>query len=152
MAQAAALELNVSAGMAKDEPELWKAAYNAAETLALFDALRRLGVKLELDDFGTGYTSLNYVRMIPLDVIKIDKCFIDEIGISEEKEALIVLIAGLARTYNAKVIAEGVETAEQVAFLNSMDDVIIQGFYYSMPLELDAFMEKIDEIHCLLSA
>ncbi len=125
---------------------------NAEETLALFDALRKLGVKLELDDFGTGYTSLNYVRMIPLDVIKIDKCFIDDIGISEEKESLISLIAGLAKTYNAKVVAEGVETAEQVAFLNEMEDVIIQGFYYSMPLEFDALVDKIVEMHDRLTS
>jgi EAL domain-containing protein (putative c-di-GMP-specific phosphodiesterase class I) len=120
---------------------------NVSDKVAMFEALRKIGVKIELDDFGTGYTSLNYVRMIPLDVIKIDKCFIDDIGKSEEKEALISLIIGLAATYGASVVAEGVETAKQAEFLKTKGDVIIQGYYYSKPLELDALEERIRAIN-----
>jgi EAL domain-containing protein (putative c-di-GMP-specific phosphodiesterase class I) len=120
---------------------------NVSDKVAMFEALRKIGVKIELDDFGTGYTSLNYVRMIPLDVIKIDKCFIDDIGKSEEKEALIGLIIGLAATFGASVVAEGVETAAQAEFLKSKGDVIIQGYFYSKPLEIDPLEERIRAIN-----
>jgi EAL domain-containing protein (putative c-di-GMP-specific phosphodiesterase class I) len=85
--------------------------------------------------------------MIPLDVIKIDKCFIDDIGKSEEKEALIGLIIGLAATFGASVVAEGVETAAQAEFLKAKGDVVIQGYYYSKPLEIDPLETRIREIN-----
>lgn len=119
---------------------------NLEEKHMIFEELHTLGVKIGLDDFGTGYSSLNYVRMIPLDVLKIDKCFIDEIGISAEKEELIDLIVRLARTFGASVVAEGVETHKQLEFLRAKGDIIIQGYYYSMPLELGDVKKKIEEL------
>lgn len=119
---------------------------NLDEKTKMFDDLREMGIKIELDDFGTGYSSLNYVRMIHLDVIKIDKCFIDEIGISHEKEELIDLIVRLAKTFGANVIAEGVETHKQIEFVRAKGDIIVQGFYYSKPLELTDIRQKVDDI------
>lgn len=116
------------------------------EEIRILNVLTDIGIKIELDDFGTGYSSLNYVRMIPLDVIKIDKCFTDEIGISSEKESLIDLIIRLAGTFGANVVAEGVETMEQVEFFKEKGNVILQGYYYSKPLELNDFEVKFKEL------
>ncbi len=119
---------------------------NIDDKIAIFEDLHSIGVKIELDDFGTGYSSLNYVRMIPLDVLKIDKCFTDEIGISSEKEGLIDLIIRLARMFNADIVAEGVETKEQVEFFKKKGDIILQGYYYSKPVEANDLQAKFQEI------
>lgn len=116
------------------------------EEIRILNGLTDIGIKIELDDFGTGYSSLNYVRMIPLDVIKIDKCFTDEIGINSEKEGLIDLIIRLAGTFGANIVAEGVETIEQVDFFKEKGNVILQGYYYSKPLEINNFEVKFKEL------
>lgn len=120
---------------------------NLEAEIAILNELRNIGTKIELDDFGTGYCSLNYVRMIPLDVIKIDKCFIDEIGINSEKEELIDLIARLAKMNSADVVAEGVETKQQVEFFKEKGDIILQGYYYSKPVELNDLQAKFEELN-----
>lgn len=118
------------------------------EEIGILNELTDIGIKIELDDFGTGYSSLNYVRMMPLNTIKIDKCFTDDIGISSEKESLIDLIIRLAGTFNANVVAEGVETEKQVEFFKEKDDdVILQGYYYSKPLEISDFEAKYKELN-----
>lgn len=116
--------------------------------VAILNKLKDIGIKVELDDFGTGFSSLNYVRTIPLDVIKIDKCFIDEIGVDCEKEELIDLITKLAKMIDAEVVAEGVETAQQVEFFKKKDSrILLQGYYYSKPLAFDEFQGKIEELN-----
>lgn len=121
---------------------------NLEEEIGILNELTDIGIKIELDDFGTGYSSLNYVRMIPLNAIKIDKCFTDEIGISREKESLIDLIIRLAGTFNANIVAEGVETKNQVEFFKEKGgDVILQGYYYSKPLEISDFEARFKELN-----
>ncbi|GAU76026.1 bifunctional diguanylate cyclase/phosphodiesterase [Fusibacter sp. 3D3] len=100
--------------------------------------LRDKGIKIYLDDFGTGYSSLNYLDQLPIDVLKIDKGFVDEILTCKRKRYLLETIISLARQFNLSVLAEGVETREQAEFLEQMHINMMQGYYYSMPLnEMD---------------
>ncbi len=99
--------------------------------------LKVIGVKLAIDDFGTGYSSLSYLRELPIDVLKIDKSFVDGIGISEQRLALVEGIIRIAGTLNLKVIAEGIETEVQRDLLVSMGCQFGQGYLLAMPVEAD---------------
>jgi diguanylate cyclase (GGDEF)-like protein/PAS domain S-box-containing protein len=96
--------------------------------------LKALGIKLSLDDFGTGYSSLSYLRSLPLDVIKIDRSFISNIGQNNADEAIIEATINLAENLGMSCVAEGAETKEQIDFLVSRKCHYIQGFFYSKPL------------------
>lgn len=93
--------------------------------------LRDIGIKIGLDDFGTGYSSLSYLKDLHVDLLKIDKSFIDEINNDKSTEAIIKSIIYLARELNVKVVAEGVETPEQLLFLSQRECQIVQGYIYS---------------------
>jgi diguanylate cyclase (GGDEF)-like protein/PAS domain S-box-containing protein len=99
--------------------------------------LRAVGVNLAIDDFGTGYSSLSYLRELPIDVLKIDKSFVDGIGISEQRLALVEGIIRIARTLDLNVIAEGIETEIQRDLLVSMGCQFGQGYLLAMPVEAD---------------
>lgn len=105
--------------------------------------LKRFGVSLALDDFGTGYSSLNYFRKIPVDIVKIDKSFIDSIPSNREDIKLIEAILMIAKNKNLDVIAEGVETEEQVEILSSMECNTFQGYYFSKPLSDQSLIHYI---------
>jgi EAL domain-containing protein (putative c-di-GMP-specific phosphodiesterase class I) len=100
-------------------------------------ALRAIGVRLAIDDFGTGYSSFSYLRELPIDVLKIDKSFVDGIAVSEQRLALVEGIIRLARTLNLDVIAEGIETEVQRDLLVSMDCQFGQGYLLAMPVTAD---------------
>jgi diguanylate cyclase (GGDEF)-like protein/PAS domain S-box-containing protein len=99
--------------------------------------LKSIGVKLAIDDFGTGYSSLSYLRELPIDVLKIDKSFVDGIAISEQRLALVEGIIGIARTLHLDVIAEGIETEVQRDLLVSMGCQYGQGYLLAMPVAAD---------------
>ncbi len=99
--------------------------------------LKVIGVKLAIDDFGTGYSSLSYLRELPIDVLKIDKSFVDGIGTSQQRLALVDGIIGIARTLNLNVIAEGIETEVQRDLLVSMGCQFGQGYLLAMPVAAD---------------
>jgi diguanylate cyclase (GGDEF)-like protein/PAS domain S-box-containing protein len=99
--------------------------------------LKSIGVKLAIDDFGTGYSSLSYLRELPIDVLKIDKSFVDGIAISEQRLALVEGIIGIARTLHLDVIAEGIETEIQRDLLVSMGCQYGQGYLLAMPVPAD---------------
>ena len=101
--------------------------------------IREMGVRLAIDDFGTGYSSLAYLKRLPLDILKIDKRFIDHIPQDEDDKQIASAIIGLAHTMKFHVLAEGVETAEQLAFLRQHNCDYYQGYYFSKPLAADAF-------------
>ncbi|MDM7862244.1 EAL domain-containing protein [Alteromonas sp. ASW11-36] len=105
--------------------------------LEQFDALKAAGYKLALDDFGTGYSSLSYLKMFPLDVIKIDKSFTDDIGKGSSGDSLIITTIGMANNLHMDCIAEGIETEEQVKFLRQQSCVSLQGYYFSKPVTAD---------------
>jgi diguanylate cyclase (GGDEF)-like protein/PAS domain S-box-containing protein len=109
----------------------------AANTMIL-DHLRKLGVRLSIDDFGTGYASLSYLRRLPADSLKIDKSFIKRFGYDHEDTAVVRMIIELAHTLSLEVIAEGVETEEQLTLLKEMGCDFAQGFYFSQPLPSEA--------------
>jgi EAL domain-containing protein (putative c-di-GMP-specific phosphodiesterase class I) len=89
---------------------------DAETAIGMLRALKRLGVKISVDDFGTGYSSLSYLRRFPIDILKIDKSFVREVGISGESEAIVRAITALARSLNLQTVAEGVETEAQLDF------------------------------------
>jgi diguanylate cyclase (GGDEF)-like protein len=108
---------------------------DAEKGAATLNALRDVGVRLALDDFGTGYSSLSYLRTLPLDVLKIAKEFVDGITVSAEDAAFVRLIVELAGTVGLTVIAEGIESAEQLHILQQLGCDQGQGFLYAAPLE-----------------
>ena len=106
---------------------------NSADTIAALHALRRLGLRISMDDFGTGYSSLNYLRSFPLDKIKIDQCFVRDLGSTEGSRFIVRTIIGLAKSLKMTTTAEGVETEEQLAWLRSEGCTEVQGYLFSLP-------------------
>jgi EAL domain-containing protein (putative c-di-GMP-specific phosphodiesterase class I) len=98
-------------------------------------AIRAQGVKVGLDDFGTGYSSLAYLRQFPLDFVKIDQSFIRELGDQTEQRAIVIAIIGLAHALGLSVVAEGVETDQQLAILKRLGCDQAQGYLFSRPGE-----------------
>ncbi|MEG3753479.1 EAL domain-containing protein [Psychromonas arctica] len=96
--------------------------------------LTDIGIKISIDDFGTGYSSLSQLKILPISVLKIDKSFIDNIPDNKQNVAIIKSIISLAKNLNLKVVAEGVETIEQLICLREYDCEIIQGYYFSKPV------------------
>ncbi len=96
--------------------------------------LKRLGVAICIDDFGTGYASLSYLRQFPIDILKIDKSFIQNIGLSEQNDAIVLAIINLAHDLHFHVVAEGVETQAQRAFLTQHQCDTFQGYLFSKPV------------------
>ncbi|MBI5676602.1 MAG: EAL domain-containing protein [Nitrospirae bacterium] len=112
---------------------------NAESASKLLAELKLLNVKLHIDDFGTGYSSLSYLHQFPLDALKIDRSFIAKIGIdSDEKLEIVKAIAALANNLNLDVIAEGVETVEQLAHLRHLNCKNMQGYLFSRPLDVES--------------
>jgi diguanylate cyclase (GGDEF)-like protein/PAS domain S-box-containing protein len=107
---------------------------NAERTIAKLHLLRELGVRLAVDDFGTGYSSLNYLRRLPVDVLKIDRSFVQGIGSEAELTALTGAIVGIGRDLGLDTVAEGIEEPGQLAALRDMGCVLGQGFLYSRPI------------------
>ena len=107
---------------------------NFERTLLTLRALKDMGVQIALDDFGTGYASLNYLKHFPVDLLKIDKAFLKNVCVDKQDSAIIAAILVLARSLKMSVIAEGVETREQIEFLESVNCDAMQGFYFSRPL------------------
>jgi diguanylate cyclase (GGDEF)-like protein len=116
---------------------------SAAETVSKLVRLKQLGFKLSIDDFGTGYSSLSYLVRFPLDVLKIDRSFIQHISSLADKQAIVDAIIQMAHRLQMKVVAEGVENGQQMELLRKMGCNYIQGYYYSKPLPMDELIEFI---------
>ena len=107
--------------------------------------LKALGVTLAVDDFGTGYSSLSYLRRFPLDVVKVDRSFVAELGVDAAADAIVAAVVNLSRALGLKVVAEGVETEEHLLALRALGCEHAQGFYWSPPLsapDLSAWLER----------
>jgi diguanylate cyclase (GGDEF)-like protein len=106
--------------------------------LNALDQFRKMHIGLAVDDFGTGYSSMSYLQKLPVTRLKIDKSFLENVPGSEENEAIIKASIALAKTFKLSVTAEGVENAEQEEFLKALGCDVIQGYYYSKPLDIEA--------------
>ena len=115
--------------------------YNIDQTIPLLERLRELGVSLSIDDFGTGYSSLAYLRRLPLDALKVDRSFIMDIPASQRDMEIAQAIIAMAQKLHLKVVAEGVETPQQLAFLRENHCELVQGYLFSRPLPLAALEE-----------
>ena len=109
------------------------AMQNTERTIATLRRLREIGVRIAIDDFGTGHSSLNYLRTFPVDTVKIDQEFVHEIESSQADRAIVSAVIGMARGFNLRVIAEGVETEAQLAFLRHHGCDEVQGFLLGVP-------------------
>ena len=115
--------------------------YSDQENMATLNQIQALGIRLSIDDFGTGYSSLSYLKNMPFNAIKIDRSFVKDITTDANDEAIILAIISMAHNLNMEVIAEGVETLEQMGFLRFHGSEKIQGYLFSKPLppvELEA--------------
>jgi diguanylate cyclase (GGDEF)-like protein len=107
-------------------------------TIETLHVLRRLGVRLALDDFGTGYSSLSHLRDFPIDILKIAKPFVEDLGAEASGSSFLEAILGLARALDLTVIVEGIETADQAATLHRLGCLIGQGYHFARPLDRSA--------------
>lgn len=118
---------------------------NNTDMKEILEKIKEKGFSIAIDDFGTGYSSLNMLEMLPIDMIKIDKSFIDRIGEKNETINLLEIIFLISKKLNLKTVAEGVEKSEQVSYLKKENCDFIQGYFYAKPLDFDAFKKYIKE-------
>jgi diguanylate cyclase (GGDEF)-like protein len=119
---------------------------NIETTVTALTRLKTMGIRLAIDDFGTGYSSLSYLRRFPIDVLKIDQSFIRGLSNDSNDAALVSAIISLGRSLNLTIIAEGVETLEQLDFLKAHQCEEGQGYYFSKPVEPDAFARYLESV------
>lgn len=117
---------------------------NAEETIETLRSLKGLGIQLSVDDFGTGYSSLSYLKRFPIDILKIDQSFIFDIGADSDDTALVTAIIAMAHKLRLKVVAEGVETEEQEAFLRQHQCDYVQGYLFGKPIPAAAFRQLLE--------
>ncbi|MBP7174607.1 MAG: EAL domain-containing protein [Thermoclostridium sp.] len=128
------LEFEITESMLIESPK---------ETVELLKELKTLGIHISLDDFGTGYSSLNYLKMLPIDTLKIDKAFVDDIAAEAYSKNLLGDMIHMAHHLNLSVIAEGVETEEQLEFLKATGCDYAQGYLLSRPKEMSSIQELL---------
>jgi diguanylate cyclase (GGDEF)-like protein len=128
--------LEVTESSLMDDPE---------RMIRRLDELRGMGLTLSMDDFGTGYSSLSYLRQLPIDVVKIDRSFVSGVARTDEEWSLAVAIVKLATSLGKRTLAEGVETAAQLAHLRALRCDLAQGFLFSRPLPAEEFEKMLQE-------
>ena len=138
-------ETGLAAGMLELEITESIAMKDVAASVVALRALKDLGVRITIDDFGTGYSSLSYLKKFPIDTIKIDQAFVHDVCSDANDAAIVRAAIVMAHELKLDVIAEGVETDDQVAFLRRRDCHVMQGYLFSEPVPSDAF-------HALLRA
>ncbi|HEY5024772.1 MAG TPA: EAL domain-containing protein [Acidimicrobiales bacterium] len=116
--------------------------HDTASALRVLQALKDLGVTLAIDDFGTGYSSLSHLQRFPLDILKIDKSFVDELGVDQGGTEIVAAVVKLAHALGLQVIAEGVETERQLDALLRLDCDFAQGYLFSRPVPAHELVEK----------
>ncbi|MBZ4193184.1 MAG: EAL domain-containing protein [Candidatus Contendobacter sp.] len=119
--------------------------HNNEENMAMLRALKTMGTRIAIDDFGTGYSSLSYLQQFPVDVLKIDRAFVMDLPTSASSAAIVDAIVTLAHGLGLEVVAEGVETPEQLAFLHAHGCDEGQGYYFGRPLPLAGFRALLEQ-------
>lgn len=115
------------------------------EILRVLHDFNELGIGLTVDDFGIGYSSLSYLQRFPIQALKIDRAFVNRIGLAQQDDAIVGAIIALAQSLQLRVLAEGVETAAQIEFLRARGCRAAQGYFYSWPVGSERFMELLSE-------
>ena len=125
--------------------EITESAYtqDSKQIIETVNALRDMGFRIEMDDFGTGYSSLNMISVLPIDVLKLDMQFVKNAFREDGDTGMLEIILDIADYLKVPVIAEGVETKEQMLSLKQMGCDIIQGYYFSKPVPADEFEKFI---------
>ena len=122
------------------------AMQNAEQSLAIMRKLKEMGVRISIDDFGTGYSSLSYLKRFPIDTVKIDQNFVRDLAQSANDAAIVAAVISMARALKLSVIAEGVETEEQLEFLERERCETVQGFLYSRPVSAEEFTATLQGV------
>ena len=128
------LELEITEGIVMQDAEA---------AILLLEDMKAMGLKLSVDDFGTGYSSLSYLKRFPIDKFKIDQSFVRDLATDKDDAVIVSTIISMAHSLKLKVIAEGVETAEQLAFLKQQGCDEIQGYYFSKPVSAEEFTKLL---------
>ncbi len=128
------LELEITEGVVMQDAEA---------AILLLEDMKAMGLKLSVDDFGTGYSSLSYLKRFPIDKLKIDQSFVRDLTTDTDDAVIVSTIISMAHSLKLKVIAEGVESAEQLAFLKQQGCDEIQGYYFSQPVTAEEFTKLI---------
>jgi EAL domain-containing protein (putative c-di-GMP-specific phosphodiesterase class I) len=132
--EASLLELEITESSAMQNPEA---------TIQTLNALKSLGVRVSIDDFGMGYSSLSQLQRLPIDTLKIDRSFVRDISTDPGDAAIATAVITLAHSLKLKVVAEGVETQEQLAFLSAHHCDRVQGFLLGVPVADDRCIELL---------
>ncbi|WP_087024178.1 bifunctional diguanylate cyclase/phosphodiesterase [Thaumasiovibrio subtropicus] len=119
--------------------------HDLTEVAPMLHSLRHLGFGISLDDFGTGYSSLSYLNTLPITEIKIDRCFVDKLLVSDQSDSLIKAILAIGAASDFSVVAEGVETKSQYVKLKSYGCHFVQGFYFDKPLSLELLQARLEK-------
>jgi diguanylate cyclase (GGDEF)-like protein/PAS domain S-box-containing protein len=117
---------------------------HAESTVAMLKSLKEIGVQLTVDDFGTGYSSLSYLRQFPIDALKVDQSFVHEISSRPDDAAIVSAVISMGNSLKKRVIAEGVETREQLDFLTAEGCEEAQGFYFNRPMVANQFVKLLE--------
>lgn len=128
------LELEITESILMDD---------AALAIATLTELSDMGITMAIDDFGTGYSSLSYLKRFPLDVLKIDRSFVRDVNVDSDDAAIVDAILAMSKRLELDVVAEGVETAEQLAFLQQHECHRVQGYFFSRPLEFEQLSQFV---------
>jgi len=131
------LQLEITEGMLLTDVE---------ETIAKMAELRRIGVSFALDDFGTGYSSLSYLHRLPLNVLKIDRSFVHQMGVNNQSEAIVRTIIQMGQSLDLEVLAEGVESEAQRLQLARLGCTRFQGYLYGRPAAIDRFEAELTRV------
>ncbi len=119
--------------------------HDAESAAGMLRALRNMGVRISVDDFGTGYSSLAYLKRFPIDVIKIDKSFVNDLCVDDEDAAIVRAIIALAHSMHHATVAEGVETTGQVDRLKGENCGFFQGYFFGRPMSVGAMLERLQD-------
>jgi EAL domain-containing protein (putative c-di-GMP-specific phosphodiesterase class I) len=114
--------------------------------LGTLQALRKLGARILIDDFGTGYSSLSYLKHLPIDALKIDRAFVRDMATDPNDAAIVRAIVGIARSLGLHLVAEGVETSEQLECLRELGCETAQGFFFARPMSAEACLSVLENL------
>ncbi|MEE9424697.1 MAG: EAL domain-containing protein [Methylococcales bacterium] len=121
--------------------------HNSEHTISILQKLKEIGVRVSIDNFGTGYSSLSYLKQFPVDILKIDKSLLIDLPEDHKNAAITTAVIAMAHGLDLEIIAEGVETLQQVAFLRELDCDALQGYLYGKPISANDFTNMLESNH-----